>query len=60
VLAANNGTAEVETSDGGRLVIKLTSGSELIPGQVYQFLGRAESASEFVEISSLQLGTVST
>ena len=56
VLATNGIAAEVEAADGGRLVVKVASGTPLTIGNTYQFLGRAETPAEFTEIATVEFG----
>jgi len=59
-LATNGIAAEVEAADGGRLVVKVASGTPLTIGNTYQFLGRAETPAEFTEIATVEFGDFST
>jgi hypothetical protein len=60
VLVVNNGMAEVEASDEGRLFVQMSSGADLVPGQIYHFIGRANSATTFTEISTMSWDNFST
>jgi hypothetical protein len=58
VLAVNGGTAEVEAADGGRVTVRVNSGSPLEPNVVYQFLGKANSATDFSESKTVAWGAI--
>ena len=58
MLAVNGGTAEVEAADGGRVTVRVNSGSPLEPNVVYQFLGKANSATDFSESKTVAWGAI--
>lgn len=60
VLAVSGTSAEVESSDGGRVTVLITSGAHLEPNVVYQFLGKPNSATDFSELQTTAWGTLGT